>query len=159
VPATSDEPALELRAAVQRFVRSFGLLAGDQTPCGEPLAPSHAHALMLLFEAGHTGQRLSQQALASALGIDKSTVARLCAKMERAGHVDQQRPVVDERARLVGLTAKGKRVAERVESASRARFRDVLAAMPSAHDCHSLIVAIQRLNEAITIVSRSQNDA
>jgi DNA-binding MarR family transcriptional regulator len=79
--------------------------------------------------------------------------------MEAAGHVDQQRPVADERARLVGLTAKGKRVAERVESASRARFRDVLEAMPSARDRDSVVAALQRLNEAIALVSGRQQSA
>jgi len=145
--------AQHLRAAVQKFVRSFGLLSGDQTPCGEPLAPSHAHALMLLAGVAHDG-RSSQQALASALGIDKSSVARLCAKMEQAGHIDQARPVADARTRLVGLTEKGRRLAERVDLASLARFQAVLDAMPTAGARKSVVQALDVLNEAVDSMER-----
>lgn len=151
----SGDPTQELRAAVQQFVRSFGLLAGDQTPCGQPLAPSHAHALMVLS----AGTRLNQQALSSMLGIDKSSVARLCAKMESLGHIDQERPANDGRARLVGLTDKGRRVAERVDAASRARFQHVLEAMPSARVRERVIVAIQQLNEAVASMGRTEQVA
>ena len=112
--AVDHDAAQQLRAGVQQFVRSFGLLAGDQTPCGQPLAPSHAHALMLLLETARAGKRTNQRALAAALGIDKSSAARLCEKMERVGHVDQARSPADGRARLLGLTTKGRRVAEQV---------------------------------------------
>lgn len=138
-----------LRGAVQQFVRSFGLLAGDHTPCGEPLATSHAHALMvLLSRAG--APPVMQQELGSALGLDKSSIARLCAKMERAGHVSQQRSPSDGRARLVELTARGRRLAEQVDAASRGRFAAVLAAVPEA--CRpALLDALDVLNDAARI--------
>src|SRR4051812_18405573 len=99
-PTASDErgpktrgdrhPGDLLRASIQRFVRSFGLLNGDQTPCGLPLSPSQAHALMALLDRERGGQRSTQQDLVKILGIDKSNVTRLCAKMLEAGHLTQQ---------------------------------------------------------------------
>ena len=70
---------VDLRRSIQRFVRAFGLLAGDQTPCGQPLAPSHAHALLVLLERECVApaNALKQQELASALGLDKSSITRL----------------------------------------------------------------------------------
>lgn len=153
------DAAHHLRAAVQQFVCSFGLLAGDQTPCGQPLAPSHAHALMLLASPEQRGARTSQQGLAYSLGIDKSSAARLCAKMERLGDIDQQRPPDDGRARLVGLTPQGRRVAERLDAASRARFQRVLEAMPSSRARKNVIAAMRDLNEVVAAVGRLESNA
>jgi DNA-binding MarR family transcriptional regulator len=156
-PSSCSPPELAaqaeaLRGAVQQFVRTFGLLSGDQTPCGEPLATSHAHALMILLPRAGARPAVMQQELASALGIDKSNIARLCAKMERAGHVAQQRSPTDGRARLVELTARGRRLAEQVDAASRARFAAVLAAVPEA--CRpTLLDALDVLNDAAARVA------
>jgi hypothetical protein len=38
-------PAARLQQEVIGFIRAFGLLSNDQTPCGQPMAPSDAHAL------------------------------------------------------------------------------------------------------------------
>jgi DNA-binding MarR family transcriptional regulator len=144
------EPAEQLRVAIQRFVRSFGLLASDQTPCGTPISTSYAHALVVLLERGHRGERSTQQELGEALGIDKSNVARLCAKLQRAGHATQQRSASDGRARLLALTASGRRLAERVQAASRDRFAQLLAALPSDETRASVVAALQALNGALT---------
>jgi DNA-binding MarR family transcriptional regulator len=141
-----------LRGAVQRFVRTFGLLSGDETPCGQPLTPSHAHALMFLRARAGERPPVMQQELARVLGIDKSNVARLCAKLERAGHVSQQRSPSDGRSRLVALTARGRRLAEAVDAASRARFAAVLAAVPEARR-ESLLEALDVLDRAAASVT------
>jgi DNA-binding MarR family transcriptional regulator len=128
-PAHPD--AERLRAAVHAFVRSFGLLGADQTPCGKPVPVSYAHALLFLLDAGQRDEHPTQQCLGSALRIDKSNVARLCARMERAGHLVQRRSPDDGRSRLVALTARGRRLAEQVDSASRERFARLLDATPA----------------------------
>jgi DNA-binding MarR family transcriptional regulator len=140
-----------LRFLVQQFVRSFGLLAAEQTPCGLPLATSHAHALVVLLEHARSDSRIAQQQLGLALGIDKSNVARLCAKMERAGHVVQSRSVSDGRARILTLTTKGRRLAEQVEASSRARFASVLRALP-ARARTNVLESLETLNTAIRSV-------
>src|SRR5690348_5383966 len=90
--------ALELRAQVQALIRSFGILGAGHTPCGTPLGLSHAHALMVPLESARTDAEVVQSDLAGALGIDKSNVARLCRRMEAAGHVVQETHPRDGRA-------------------------------------------------------------
>jgi DNA-binding MarR family transcriptional regulator len=76
---------------MQRLFRRFGALSADATPCGKPLSMAHAHALMVLLTRGE----LSQQELGAELCIDKSNVARLCARMVDAEHVVQQQSETD----------------------------------------------------------------
>jgi DNA-binding MarR family transcriptional regulator len=137
-----------LRAHVQEFVRRFGLLVTRQTPCGFPVSPSYAHALMLLRRRTAEGLSTLQSDLAAGLGIDKSNVARLCERMVRAGHALQNVPEADGRSRLVTLTVKGARVAGRIEQGSRARFSAVAARIP-ARKRRAVIAALSDLNVAV----------
>jgi DNA-binding MarR family transcriptional regulator len=148
-----------LRTSIQRFVRSFGLLGSSQTPCGMPLSPSHAHALMALLERGRRADGSTQQDLVKVLGVDKSNVTRLCAKMVDAGHVLQDPSPDDGRAWSVSLTAKGRRVAVQVEDASRTRFDRLLAALPSDAARAAVIQSLDLLNEAIAETRRMEESA
>ncbi len=112
---------------MQRLFRRFGALATDSTPCGKPVPMAHAHALMVLLARGE----LSQQDLGGELCIDKSNVARLCAKMVEAGHVKQRQSEHDGRSRRVSLSARGERLARQIEASSGARFGALLAQLPS----------------------------
>ena len=118
----------DFRALLQAFIRRFGLLSPDRTPCGKPLAPSDAHALMLLRGAGEGG--LLQMELAAGLSIDKSTASRLVARLTESGHLASA-PSDDGRARPMRLTAKGLRLAGEIDAASRARFASVLERIPA----------------------------
>jgi len=95
---------------------------------------------MLLLARGE----LSQQDLGGDLCIDKSNVARLCAKMVDAGHVTQRPSDTDGRSRIVCLTAKGEHVARQVESASAARFSALLRGLPEKTR-PSVLTALQHL--------------
>jgi DNA-binding MarR family transcriptional regulator len=145
-----EHPGDLLRASIQRFVRTFGLLDGDQTPCGVPLAPTHAHALTALLDRDRRGIASAQQDLVKVLGIDKSNVARLCAKMIEAGHLIHAESLDDGRVWRLSLTPKGRRLAERVEGASRSRFDQILAALPSDAARSAVIRSLDLLNEAIS---------
>ncbi len=142
---------------MQRLFRRFGALAGDRTPCGKPLPMGYAHALMVLLGRG----ALSQQELASELCIDKSNVARLCAKMTEAGHVVQRADAADGRVRRVSLTRKGEVLAREVDAASSARFGDLLDALPRARRAHvvgalgDLVRAVEALPTAFDTDERS----
>jgi DNA-binding MarR family transcriptional regulator len=114
----------DFRALMQEFIRRFGLLAADRTPCGKPLASSDAHALMLLLDAGEGGMLSS--ALAARLGIDKSTASRVVARLTEAGHIAAAPSTDDARAKPIRLTKKGVRVATEVQVASRDRFARLL---------------------------------
>lgn len=128
--ATEPEAARELQVAVQTFVRSFGLLVTKQTPCGQPVSPSYAHALMLLLEREAGGLTTTQSELAAELGLDKSSITRLCARLEADERMTQQRAESDGRSRLLALTAPGRRMATNIQSASLQRFRQVVDALP-----------------------------
>ncbi len=137
-----DDPQ-RLRAALQQVFRRFGVLGGDHTPCGQPLAPAHAHALMVLRERGE----LTQGALGAELGLEKSTMARLAVRMIAAGHLERQVDARDRRVRNLKLTERGLRVSETVTRSSQARFSAVLDAIEPARrgavlDALDLLLAV-----------------
>lgn len=153
VPKPDGPQSVEaLRSAVQCFVRGFGLLASDRTPCGMPLGSSHAHALLVLAGGERDGRHLRQQDLGAALCIDKSNVARLCSKLQRLGHATQKPSPGDARSRLVSLTPRGARLAQQLEAASYARFSALLAAVPEAHR-GTLLTSLAVLNDAVSRLS------
>jgi DNA-binding MarR family transcriptional regulator len=106
---------------------------------------------MVLLEAAREGNRLTQRELGQALGIDKSNVARLCRRMESAGHVVQSRSADDGRARLLSLTAVGKRLATNVERSSRDRFQRLMSAIPRESRA-GVLSSLARLNQALVSV-------
>jgi len=144
MPNASDVRAHELRRLMQRLVRRFGALSSEATPCGKPLSMAHAHALMVLLGKGE----LSQQELGAELCIDKSNIARLCARMVEAQHVVQQPSESDGRSRRISLTARGKRLAREVDVASAARFGAVLHGLGEARHVE-VIQALKHLVAAV----------
>jgi DNA-binding MarR family transcriptional regulator len=111
----------QLQRQVMRFVRSFGLLDVEQTPCGQPMSASMAHALTEL--AGD--EELSQGALGSRLELEKSTVSRLVADLERRGWIERRRDAVDGRVLRLHLTEQGQRVSAQIATARAALFADI----------------------------------
>jgi MarR family transcriptional regulator for hemolysin len=143
-----DATASALRHEVQQFVRRFGLFADDRTPCGQPLTPREAHALMLILGRERQHLPLVQKDLVAELGIDKSNVTRLVQSLARAGRVQCTSSDRDGRARLVQLTAKGRRLAESVETASQQRFQRLLGAIAPGQRA-AVVSAFAHLNQAI----------
>jgi len=137
--------AEQLRSLVQTFVRRFGLLLSDRTPCGQPVSVSYAHALMLLREAERP---LRQSELGGALGIDKSNVTRLCTQLEAKGHAEQARVPEDGRGRVVALTANGQRLAHQIEQASKRRFQQLLQRIPRARR-QAVLAGLSVLDDAL----------
>jgi DNA-binding MarR family transcriptional regulator len=147
--------ASAFRSSLQGFVRQFGLLLEDETPCGVPIPPSEAHALLVLRE--RNGDALRHKDLTEALGLDKSSVARLCGRLERRGHVLQERSDSDGRARNVVLTAKGRRLADQLEEASRLRFERLLKAI-SAEERDGVVRAVAVLRDAATTLGKRETE-
>jgi DNA-binding MarR family transcriptional regulator len=143
----------ELRAAIQLLIRRFGALAADSTPCGKPLAIAHAHALMALESQGE----LTQQQLGQFLSIDKSNVARLCARMVENGHVLQTVSEQDARSRVVSLTANGRKLATEVSDASKERFSRLLGAIPRAQRA-TIVESLEQLTAAIEQTSSQEQE-
>jgi DNA-binding MarR family transcriptional regulator len=134
----------ELRRLLHRLFRRFGVLSAQLTPCGKPLSLAHAHALLILLSNGEC----SQQELGTELCIDKSNVARLCARMVELGHAAQRPCENDGRSRRVSLTARGERLARDVDAGSRARFAALLAAVPERSQ-RPVLEALRQLTAAL----------
>jgi len=145
---TKADTARELQTSVQAFVRSFGLLVTKQTPCGQPVSPSVAHALMFLLERKNAGASIYQHELAELLGLDRSSVQRLCARLESDGRVKQRPAPDDARTRQVELTASGQRMASNIEAASLQRFTRIVEAIPVPKR-QPLLDALQVLTAAV----------
>lgn len=111
---------------MQAFIRSFGLLDQDRSPCGQPLPPSQAHALQILGQ----GQEITQQALAGQLGLDKSTTSRLVAQLVDRGWVARAVNPQDRREAQLALTEKGRAMLGEVLQAAATKFQALWQQIP-----------------------------
>lgn len=143
-PAT----ARELQTSTQAFVHSFGLLVTRQTPCGQSVSPSIAHALMAILDREEAGVATYQHELAELLGLDRSSITRLCARLEADGRLKQQAAPDDARTRLLRLTASGQRMAGNIRAASLERFTRILEAIPASRR-RQLLDALNVLTAAV----------
>lgn len=153
--ATKAETARTLQTSVQAFVRSFGLLVTKQTPCGQPVTPSIAHALMLLLERDAERAITYQHELAEQLGLDRSSVQRLCARLEADGRIKQEPAPNDARARQIRLTASGQRMATNIQAASVQRFTKIVDAIPTSKR-QPLLEALELLTAAVLTLGDEQ---
>jgi DNA-binding MarR family transcriptional regulator len=108
---------------------------------------------MWLHGRGSAGRPTLQTDLIGALGIDKSNIARLCERMVKAGHAVQTVPPQDGRSRAVALTAKGIRLAERIEGGSWDRFSALTASIPRPRR-RAVVAALTDLNAAIEAIAK-----
>ena len=106
--------------------RQAGPPAGQaaETPIPAPSA-SEARALIELVAA----RGIAQGQLGTLLGLEKSTVSRLAAGLERKGWVRRGRDEANQRYIRLYLTPEGSRVAARVWSAWQTRQARILAAL------------------------------
>jgi len=146
--STKADVARELQVSVQAFVRSFGLLVTKQTPCGQAISPSIAHALMALLERQRAGSSTFQHELSELLALDRSSVQRLCARLEADGRIKQEPAPDDARSRRIELTASGQRMAANIQAASLRRFTRIVAAIPASKR-RPLLDALQVLTAAV----------
>jgi DNA-binding MarR family transcriptional regulator len=102
--------------------------ATTSTQAYEPLpalSPSEARALIELVSA----RGIAQGELAALLGLDKSTVSRLAAGLERKGWIRRGRDEGNQRYVRLYLTPQGGDVAARVWRAWQSRQARILAAL------------------------------
>ncbi|MFG3496980.1 MarR family winged helix-turn-helix transcriptional regulator [Streptomyces sp. NPDC047928] len=128
--------------ALVRFVRSFGLLDADRTPCGAPMSTAEAHALTVL-RAG----RVPQRTLGEELNLTKSTTSRLVDQLAARGWADRSPDPDDGRAQLVGLTAPGEQAAAELARRRADRLSALLDRVPKARR-PGVIRALRLLEEA-----------
>ena len=106
--------------------REPGHLTGDPDEAPIPaLSASEARALIELVAA----RGIAQGQLGALLGLEKSTVSRLAAGLERKGWVRRGRDEANQRYIRLYLTPEGGQVAARVWSAWQTRQARILAAL------------------------------
>lgn len=110
-----------LQQHMQTFIRQFGLLEQDHTPCQYPLSPSQAHAMQALDQ--HVGLPLHQ--LADELRLEKSTVSRLVTSLVERGWVERSVNPLNRREVRLRLTDPGRLVAAEVHRSASARYRAI----------------------------------
>lgn len=139
---TEPDQSEAVRVAFARLVRSLGVLRPDVTPCGERMSVSEAHGIAELHELGP----LSQQTLGTNLRLQKSTVSRLVDQLVERGWVERIADAADGRVSLVRLTTVGRRRADRLASARRRRFADLLAPL-TVSERSTISMSLTRLAE------------
>ncbi len=138
------DTATELQNRLFAFVRAFGLQQPDQTPCGEPVPVSEAHAITELTRVGALGQ----VELGRRLHLEKSSVSRVVAQLVRRGWVERLADQRDGRASLLRLTAAGQEAALQLAQARAAKVARLLAHI-TAHERDGVVHALDVLTEAL----------
>jgi DNA-binding MarR family transcriptional regulator len=143
-------PAAEvnLQERMIALIRAFGLHKPEETSCGRPVSVAEAHALIELSR-GEPESPMVQKELASRLRLEKSTVSRLVGMLEDRGWVERSRSLQDGRAVELRLTGAGKRTAEGIAEARRAKFTRVLEAIPK-EERKSVLESMRILEEAMS---------
>ncbi len=112
------------------FIRAFGLHRPDLGVPGVPVSFSEALALAELSQAAPAA--LSQQQLAERLRLDKSTVSRLTAALERRELITRARDPANRRWSRLALTARGQTTATELIARFHQRHQRLFAAMRPA---------------------------
>jgi DNA-binding MarR family transcriptional regulator len=139
---TGEPRAQEFAEAFVNFVRGFGLLEAETTPCGAPMSPAEAHALTILRTGG-----LHQGVLGERLNLGKSSMSRLVDGLAQRGWVRREADPRDGRARLLVLTDKGTGAAAEVLQRRAQRLSGLLNHIPPAQRS-TVIEALRLLTEA-----------
>lgn len=135
-----NRDADELHALFMDLVRVAGLLRVDQEMPGFPISMSQAFAVHEL----DTDVPLSQRELADRLALEKSTVSRMVAELERHGLVERERDPGNRRTNRLRLTDAGRALHARIATNYGAQFHHWTAALTDA-ESQALLVGLPAL--------------
>lgn len=127
-----------------RLIRALGLHRPDRTPCGAPISVAEAQAILELSRA----EGMSQGELAFRLQLEKSTVSRVAAMLERRGWIDRSRDARDSRLLRLRLTPAGRKTARNLTASREAKFTTVFASIPP-HRRAAVLESLTVLMEAL----------
>jgi DNA-binding MarR family transcriptional regulator len=117
--------AERLHELLMDVIRSAGLLHPDQTVAGHPVSLSQAFALHEL----DTDTPLSQRDLAERLRLEKSSVSRLAAELERKGLLVRERDPDNQRQYRLRLTDQGRAIHVQMRTTFHKQYECWVAAM------------------------------
>lgn len=141
---------LPLRHASRELVRELGFL--QDRDAASNLSHSHCHALIEIDAGGE----LAQSALGALLRLDKSTTSRIVSELESRGWVRARVAEEDRRARVLGLTAKGKSKLAIVHREANARVEHALRLL-DANDRSAVVAGMQIYARALERTRRRAN--
>ena len=117
--------AQRIHKLLMDLVRAAGLLQPDQTVPGHPVSMSEAFALHEL----DSGTSLSQRDLAERLRLEKSSISRMAAEMERKGLLVRERDPDNRRQYRLRLTHRGHATHVQMASTFHEQYQCWVAAM------------------------------
>ena len=140
-----DDPTPQrLHELLMDLVRAAGLLQPDHAVPGQPLTVSQAFALHELDR----DVPLSQQDLAERLRLEKSSVSRLAADLERRGLLVRERDPDNRRLYRLRLTDEGHALHARMRSTFQHRYARWVSAMTPAERA-ALLTGLPALLRAV----------
>ncbi|WP_232323051.1 MarR family winged helix-turn-helix transcriptional regulator [Hoyosella altamirensis] len=142
---SGDDPVEALR---QEFIRLWRRTRADMRQAAREVHPRlepSGYQLMAILRAS---EAVPTAELLAELGVEKSTLSRQIAALERLGLVERMADPRDSRARLVTLTSEGLRLFDRQRERNAERWRARFADWP--------VDDIEHLTE---LLSRSVRDA
>lgn len=114
-----------LEELLGRLLRATGPAEPVSATPNPAMSPSEARALFELLAA----RGIAQGELAGLLGLEKSTISRLAAGLERKGWIRRGRDSANQRYVRLQLTPEGRAVASRLWHAWRDRQTRILGAL------------------------------
>jgi len=124
-PLVDPTEATRLHHLLMEVLRAGGLLQPTHDVDGQPVSLSQAFALHEL----DTDTPLSQQELAERLGLEKSSVSRLAAELERKGLLARERDPDNQRQYRLRLTDAGRASHAWMRTTFHQRYECWVAAM------------------------------
>lgn len=121
-----DATTARLHELLKALIRAVGML--HHALPGEPVTLSQVFALHEL----DLGRPLAQQELAERLGLEKSSVSRMAADMERKGLLVRERDPANRRFYRLRLTDRGRVYHARAGALFRERMAPLIDAMTAA---------------------------
>ncbi|WLI75893.1 helix-turn-helix domain-containing GNAT family N-acetyltransferase [Kosakonia sp. H02] len=120
---TESQRIEDIRVASRLMVRELGFM--NNTLAATDFSPSGVHTLL---EIEHRGSMTAAQ-LVQVLGLEKSSVSRMLAKLVSAGELEETPSGEDARIKPLSLTAQGRDTVARINHYANARVISALEKM------------------------------
>ena len=148
-----DEGPEQIHQLVMDLIRVAGLLQPDQIVPGRPVSMSQAFGLHEL----DTDDPLTQNELAERLRLEKSTVSRMVADLERKGLLLRERDPANRRFYRLRLTPAGRKLHAGMAAAMHEHFvRSVSSMAPAERE--ALLTGLPALIKAMHLDTLSATE-
>ncbi|MFY9994990.1 MAG: helix-turn-helix domain-containing GNAT family N-acetyltransferase [Leclercia sp.] len=141
-----------IRVASRQMVRELGFM--NNTLAATDYSPSVVHTLLEVQKHG----LMTAAQLVQILGLEKSSVSRMLAKLVSAGELEEVPSVDDARVKHLGLTAKGQATVERINHYSNERVIAALNKM-NAHQQQTVSEGLTHYASALEACREGSDNA